>query len=949
MFKNGNKSIAAVSILCCLMVFVWGAEVFGSEKQPLWPHEQSELKPDSAVKYGKLANGFRYVLMKNTTPEDRVSMHLAVQTGSLNEYDSERGTAHYLEHMMFNGTTHFEPGELVKFFQSIGMEFGPDANAHTSFNKTVYDIVLPEGDADSIEKGLLVFKDYAAGALLKESEIDQERKIILNEKRTRDSASYRTFKAVLKFELPNTLIPERMPIGVEEVLKAMDRKTLKEFYDAWYRPKMMFLVMAGDFDPEAAVPMIEDTFGDLEARVPKRTEPDIGTISHSGIKPFYHYEPESGSTRVSIEVISEYKPEPDSVELQKRILMENMACRIVQDELDSLLSKPETPFTSASIGTATFLNAVKYSSIDAECAPEKRKQTLFAIEQTLRKALVYGFSQNEFDRVKKDILAGLENAVKRSSTRQSRMLAGRLVSSVIRNRVFMSPEQEKAMFEPILEAITPEHLHRVFKENWSTDHRLVIVTGNCEIEGDSDEKIISEYKASTEIKIPEPQKKEPVQFPYLPIPENPGKITKKCEFEDLGIVQIDFENGVRLNLKKTDFEANEVLGKVSFGWGNAVEPASRPGLSALAESVINESGTGGLKKDDLERALAGKSTSVAFQVGGGSFSFSGRTVPDELELLFQLWFAYLKDPICREEAYNLVKKRYRQQYHQWEHSVNGMMRLEVDRYLADGDSRFGMPPFDRFKTLTAEHVEEWLFPRIEQEPLEISIVGDFDVDRAVDFAGRYFGSLEKRSACDQGPLRNVNFPEAGKLNLDVDTKIKKGLVIKAFPTDDQGDINRTRRLSVLSGVISERLRVDIREKLGASYTSFAFNRSSQIYDEYGGLQIRVYTKPEDKGAVIAEIPKIVEDLFKNGVSEDELKRTLEPAITGIKDMRQKNRYWLESVLVDSKRYPEQIEWSRSITSDYKSVAAAEISELAKRYLVDDKSVWITIMPVADES
>ncbi len=187
------------------------------------PFPEEHLLTDPDLVHGVLPNGIRYVLLHNTTPENRVSMHLNVQSGSMHERDDQRGIAHYLEHMLFNGSTHFKPGELIEYFQSIGMMFGADANAHTGFFETVYDILLPAGDKESLEKGLLVLQDYAEGALLLESEVERERGVILAEKRERDSVSFRTFKASLEFELPDSLIAKRLPIGSESVIKTMNR------------------------------------------------------------------------------------------------------------------------------------------------------------------------------------------------------------------------------------------------------------------------------------------------------------------------------------------------------------------------------------------------------------------------------------------------------------------------------------------------------------------------------------------------------------------------------------------------------------------------------------------------------------------------------------------------------------------------------------------------------
>ena len=258
----------------------------GSSSCLAWSPAASDLMPDPAIVCGRLANGLGYLLMKNQHPENRVSVHLYVRTGSLNETDAQQGVAHFLEHMQFNGSTHFPPGELVRYFQSIGMQFGNDANAHTGFDETVYDIVLPTGEEANLKKGLLVMRDYAMGALLLEEEVKRERGVILSEWRSRDSAAYRTFKATLQFELPDFLLSKRLPIGKAEVIKNADRALLKGFYDTWYRPDNMVLVIVGDIEIPVAQNLIKAQFDDFLPRASLAVRPDLGTINHSGLDVF---------------------------------------------------------------------------------------------------------------------------------------------------------------------------------------------------------------------------------------------------------------------------------------------------------------------------------------------------------------------------------------------------------------------------------------------------------------------------------------------------------------------------------------------------------------------------------------------------------------------------------------------------------------------------------------
>lgn len=913
-----------------------------------WPHEKSDLLPDPAVIFGKLPNGFRYVLMENHRPKDRVSIHLDVQAGSLHESDDQQGLAHFLEHMLFNGSTNFKPGELVKYFQSIGMQFGPDANAHTGFNETVYDILLPQGDRKYLKKGLTVIKDYAEGALLLPSEIDSERRVVLAEKRTRDSVGYRTYIATLNFEFPHAKISKRLPIGKEEILKKADHKRLKEFYDSWYRPEKMILVMVGDFDTQAAISLIKENFSSLSSRAPPVREPDVGKINHFGIKPFYHLEKEAGNTTTSIEVVEKVSKEPDSFTFQKDRLVKNIANRIVQNRLNAKVRKAGTPFTSASIHSGIFLNQMKYAEITAECSPENWKRSLSLMEQILRKALKFGFAESELDRVKKDYLSELDNAVKKASTRNSRHLARKILWNLNADRVFLSPEQKKELFTPLINSLTLQHVHDAFKEIWAPEHKLIFVTGNAELTGtdkDPRSQILAAYYKSNKVKLSKPAEKKTVTFPYLQEPGKEGRVIRTKKIPDLEIVWIDFKNGVRLNLKKTDFKANQVLINLAFGSGKTSEPLKKPGLAALSTKVINESGLGALDKDGVERAMAGKSTDVFFDVGEDRFYFKGETVTQEVPLLFQLLYAHLVDPGFREDAYTLSMERFRQKYLELSGSINGAMVLSGNRFLAGGDSRFGLPSFEEFKQLTLEHVRSWIEASLKTDTMEVSVVGDFDMDSVIKLAAKYFGTLSLNTQVyKSSESRLPEFPVGQFNTISVATKIPKGMAIVAYPTEDLWNISRTRRLSVLADIVSDRFREQIREKLGSAYSTFAFNRPSRAYPKYGVFQTGVYINPEEANMLVNKIKKIVSGLASDGATQDELHRALSPTLTSIKEMMRTNNYWLNTVLTGSKKHPQQLDWSRTIMKDYASVTKEEVSNIAKKYLDNGKAATIIVKP-----
>lgn len=945
--------LALVSLL--LLGFTFGRYAEGKVKDQVedpgfptrWPHDTSDLNPDPAIVFKKMPNGFRYVLMENKKPKDRVSMHLIVQAGSIHESDDQRGLAHFLEHMLFNGSKNFKPGELVKYFQSIGMQFGPDANAHTGFKETVYDLLLPVGSKKSLEKALVVMKDYAEGALLLESEVERERRVVLAEKRTRDSTSYRTYVSTLTFEFPEAKLSKRLPIGDEDILRNATRKQVKDFYDSWYRPEKLILVMIGDFDAKIAASLINDEFFSLSTRGSQVFEPDIGEIHHKGVKPFYHFEKEAGGTTISIETVKKVARESDSLAFQKALLAERIANRIIQNRLSELVSKADTPFTSASIGSGIFLDEIKYAEINAKSNPENWERSLELVEQALRRGLKYGFTSSELERVKKDFLSELDNEVKESTTRDSSNLARQIIWLLNADRVIMSPEQKKELFVPLINALSLGEVHEAIKKAWEPDGRLIMVTGNAEvISGDKtpEQKILTIYNRSKRVEVTKPIDDRPVTFPYLPEPLKDGVIVRKTKITDIGTIQIDYQNGVRLNLKKTDFKANEVLVNLSIGPGKFSEPPDKPGLGVLSTSIINESGLGSLTRDEIKRAMAGKSTSVVFSVGEDRFYFKGKTVTQEATLLFQLLHAYLVDTGYREDAYTTTMDRFRQRYQKLSSSIEGAMTLYGRRFLAGEDSRFGLPKYEKFKKLTLDDVRLW-FNRSWQNDIEVSVVGDFDVDSIEKLAAKYLGNLSfKEGEHLKRKSKLIQFPINQIKEIAVETEIPKGLVVLAYPTEDLWNISRTRRFSILADIFSERLREKIREKLGSAYSTYAFNQASRTYEGYGIFQIIIHIDPQETEMIVREVKKMISDLIENGVTQEELERAIAPTLTSIKDMMRKNNYWLNTVLTGSKKFPQQIDWSRTIMKDYASITKEDVLLLAKTYLDNERAATIIVKP-----
>lgn len=935
-------------LLTFLVVFLLAALPQAEAISLQWPHESSDLTADPALRFGRLDNGLRYVLQRNTTPKDRVTMHLYVHAGSLNEKDGERGLAHFLEHMVFCGSTHFRPGELVHYFQKLGMDFGPDANAHTGFDETVYDLNLPNGSRTSLDEALMVFRDFADGASLLPEEISRERHVVLAEMRTRDSASYRTFVRSLAFEFPDHLISKRLPIGLEEDLQAVDAASMRAFYETWYRPELMTIVMVGDFDLAEAEASIRSRFGEMKAKRPAVTPPDLGRVKHPpDVQVFYHHEPESGNTSVSIGTLRQIESVTDSRSALQERTLAALATQVVQHRLDALRDAPDTPFTTASISQGLFLRDIAYAQISADGDPGKWQDCLQIIERQIRGALEYGFDATEVERVKTDMLAELKKAADQADTRKSNAIARRILRDLSEHRVTLSPRDRFSILSPFIAGLKPADLHEAIRNSWQGAGRLIEVTGNALLP-ENPETTIRQVVAESLTKPAAPPKGQTAAvFPYLPEPIDTAVIAGHDEISDLGIIRIHYENGVRLALKRTAFRDKQVLIQVTFGPGSAGEPLDQPGLSQFAADLVRESGTGTLTRTDLDRALAGRTTGLQFHILEDRFLFSAETIPEELPLCFQLLYARLMDPGFRQQAADVIIQRYRQRMAEYERSIDGKAAIEARRFFAGGNPKFGWIDADRFARFSVVDVQQWLEPWFRSGTLDVAIVGDFDGEAVHRLAARYLGSLPERKPMpipSAAVSTNPQFPRGKSVRFEVDTTIPKGLVLVGFPTTDFWNIDLTRKLNVLSEILSDRMREQIRETLGAAYSPSAFHLPSKAYPGFGFIQAVVHTKPEDLERIEAEIESLAGGFRSRPITKSELERSVNPIRTSIREMLKTNDYWLQSVLGGLGRRPEQLTWARTIEKGYTGIQVRDINKLARRYLDPQQRAVCEIRP-----
>ncbi|MEO6874232.1 MAG: insulinase family protein [Opitutaceae bacterium] len=906
----------------------------------------SDLTVDPAAHFGQLPNGIRYVIYPNKEPQGRASLRLLVLAGSLQEKENQRGLAHFLEHMAFNGGTHYAPGTLVEFFQRMGMSFGGDTNAYTSFDRTFYMIELPKTDKKTLTEGLQVFADDAGGLLLRQHEINKERGIILSEKRTRDSVEFRSSVAQFEFMLPDSLLPKRMPIGQAKVIEQAQRDRFTEFWNTWYRPERLVVIAVGDFDAALVEQLITTEFSPLAARVPAQPDPSLGTLpKFTGVRAHWHHEAEAPATTVMITGITPAPNEPDTIATRRKELPRDLAVAMLNRRFSELAKKEGAPFSSASAEVSDDFHFMREADVTVTCKPGQWAAALGVGEQELRRALEHGFQPGELKEVVANFTNSLDQAVKTASTRRSSAIADEIGDTIVEREVFTHPTADRALYQPLLDKVTPEDCLVALRSAFDVPGRFVLVSGNAMIPGDADAAITAAYKQSRATAVAAPPVEAAGQWAYTEW-GLPGRVVKREHIADLDIELVTFANGVKLNLKKTDFEAGRIRVEVRVGNGAITEPAGQRGLSAFAGGTFGAGGLGRHSVDELRRVLAGRNVDAQFSAGAEAFVLSGSTTGDDLLLEFQLIAAELTDAGWRPEAERQAQKGLEQMYLAFAHTQNGPMATQVANLVAGGDPRFGLPPRDVMLSRTLAEAKAWLAPQLAHGALEVSLVGDLDIEASIAAVAKTLGALAPREPKPAlAALKKLSFPaEPFAKAYAIDSEIPKGEVMVYWPTTDGFDVKRARRLNLLASVLNDRLRVKIREELGGTYSPSAGSAASDLFAGYGYIQAGCVVDPAQAGKISDVIVAIGDDLAKHGVTEDELSRARQPALTAIKESLRTNAYWGGSVLARAQEKPEVLDWARTRLADFSAITAAELTAYAKSYLGREHASRVTILP-----
>lgn len=944
MFRHRSQTLPMMRTLLLLfhaLLLAAGA----APSTAAWPQEKSDIPPDPRLQFAVLDNGFRYVIMPHAEPPGRVSIRLYVHAGSFMESEAQRGLAHFLEHMAFNGTRHYKGTEIVEYLQRLGMAFGPDINAHTSFDETVYKLDLPDVKEETIDQGLTIMRDWADGMLLDAEEIDRERGIILKEKLGRDSIRFRLMEAELGFLFPDSLIPQRIPIGLEDIIEKAPRERFLEFYQTYYRPDRMVLVVVGDIDGDATGGKIAKVFADMKAANQLAREPDIGQLKSGGVRTQVEVEPEASATTVSLTALTPFKDETDTEANRAKDFPLRLANAMINRRFSILAKNADAPFSSGRAYAGDFIRFADMANVELSCQPEQWVAALGVAEKELRRAAEHGFTAAELKEAKAELLNAYKRAVETAATDKSPSIADGIVSSLGQHDVFSSPEEDLRIASQTLGGLTVEACQEAFGKRWTTDAVHIMISGNLK-DSPTAENVTQAFLASREEAVAPPKVEEEQAFAYRDIGPA-GQVASRKTVEDLNITQLVFSNGVRINLKPTDFEKNTIRVTAAFGGGRLAQPKEKPGIDLFTQSAFEAAGLEKHSADDLQRLFAGKNVGVSFSIADSHFVMSGRTTPEDLLDQLQLMCAYFIAPGYREEAESRLRKMYPMIMNQIATMPQGVMQAKVDRYIHGDDPRFGIPGIEALEALSLADVKAWIDAPLKKAPLEVSLVGEFDPSAVIEHLRSTFGALPDRDR--ERPAyeaeRKVAFPSGdSEKRFPYESKLGKSLTLVYWPTTDRrSDIGQARRLTVVSNLLADLLRTKIREELGEAYSPRAYHQGSDTFPGYGSLFAMSPGSTEKAELVAERIVELGTTLAEEGATEDAFERALNPILTSLKEQTRSNGYWLSSVLQSCQEQPERLEWARSMTDDFNSIKIEEVNALAKRYLAKGKAVKVMIV------
>ena len=903
------------------------------------------LPVDTNVRIGVLKNGMRYYIRKNDRPENRVEMRLVVHAGSVLEDDDQQGIAHFIEHMCFNGTKHFEKNKLIEYLQSMGVKFGPEINAYTSFDETVYMLTLPADSASIINNGFQVMEDWAHNVTFDTTEINKERGVIIEEWRMGRGAFQRMQDKIFPVLLKGSKYADRLPIGKKEIIENVTQKTMLRFYHDWYRPDLMAFIIVGDLDVDKTEAKIKEQFGALTNPKKERKRPEYEIPLQNETLVAIATDKESPVTIGSVYYKSK-SPVFKTYGDYREMVLDNLYIGMLNQRLSELKEKAEPPFINAGSSYGEFLgnlNAFVSSALVSDTGLVKGFKTILT---ELERVKQHGFTQSELDRYKKILLNQYQQIYNERDKTESDNFTDEYTRNFLQDEPIPGISFEYNYVKDILPSVSLQEVNALTSK-LRAEHDEVIVVNAPEKEGvvvPDKEELLSLVKNVKNTSLEAYQDKTSGSELLKTKPEQ-GRILFTKKLNDIDAVEYKLSNGAKVILKKTDFKNDEILFSAESPGGQSLYPDSDYQSAANAAAIMNESGLGDYSKTDLQKLLAGKTVDISSSIGTYFEGLSGYSSPKDLESLMQLIYLKFTSPRKDKEAFTSYINKQKASY---KNILSDPTQYFIDQYRrikARNNIRAGFIPTEKeIDMINLDKAYEIYKDRFaDASDFYFFFVGSFSADSIKPLIETYLASLPALKRNETWHDLGIR-PPSGK----IDTAIYRGsdpksMVITYMEQQKPWNEKDAYLLSVLGEILDRKYIETLREQMSGVYGVQASAGMGKIPYDREYLQIYFPCSPENSDSLTHTALKEITNIQQNGISDEEVKTAREIDRRSFEENLKTNSYWLSNLKeiyrthISTDMLVNYNEMVDSITSD-------EIKRVADEYVNPKKYLRAVLYP-----
>ncbi|MEO7577681.1 MAG: insulinase family protein [Massilia sp.] len=942
---SNPHSLPSLALCALLCLASQGAGAAPNPADPL-PHE-------AELTLGRLPNGLTYYIQKNARPEKKLELRLVVKAGSLEEDDDQRGVAHMLEHLAFNGSTHFKKHELISYLESTGVKFGPDLNANTSFERTIYILPIQTDQPDNIEKGFTVLADWAGGITLADADIDKERAVVLEEMRLRHSAAERGFLNLLPRQYKGSKFVERYPIGSEQSVTSFTPEAVRRFYRDWYRPDLMALVVVGDIEPAAAEKLIAAHFGGLANQaqprplapitVPRRADNDVIILSDA----------EASSNRVELMYpLQERRPMATVGDLRATV-EEQLVLAMLNERIVAQTEPAHAPYVGGAALLRNLTSGQRFLSTHVVLGRDGPARAIAALVGETERARQLGFGAAELARAKKTLLRAARIARDERERRVSAQLAEQFVGHFLERGSIVGAEQHWRYLEEILAPIGPDEVLLAARQLIAVGApKLVLYSGvNKDAAMRPSARQLIAAIAEAESKPAAPYQERALAAGLMAAPPAAGTIVGETVDAALGLTRLTLSNGVEVILKPTDFSnAGVTLSARRYGGHSQVEAAdlasARYASGIVAGMGLNSEAPGGLRPLDLARVLAGNSARLSANMDLYTEGFAGTCTADDLETLFQLLYLRMSGVRRDEELFRAALERVTEVTR---NMLDQPALVLADRTLAAlyGDHPWAerVPRADDVARISLDRVIEVYRGHFgSARGYTFILVGAFEVAAVKPLLASYLASLpvgEAASGYRDVGLRPVRGVVREELRIG---QADKALMTLSFSGAAPYSRPAELAMQALVEVMELRMTEVLRHRLGLVYTSGISGALRRLPYEHYTLSVYLPSAPASvdrlREAMFAEIARLKEE--GPGAAElDKIKLGWQQARA--KALRE-NGFWLAQLQQAALRGTDP---AATLGEDERAMAALgaeEVRQAARRSFDMDNYVQMVQLP-----